>query len=256
MRSINAGIERKQHSTNHAVISLVEKLYSALDEGNIAVTCFLDLKKAFDTVDHSILISKLYKLGIRGPILKWFKSYLSNRQQFVQIHKTKSDIKPVVCGIPQGSILGPLLFILYINDLAEVSDTLHTILFADDTTVTIEGKNEAELINILNTELQKLNCWLKANKLTINVSKSHFMVFHRGKRKLGVNNPSLNNIALKRVNYSKFLGVIIDDGLKWTNHISYIKNKIAKGFGIILRARRFFNRKLFLTCIIHLFFHT
>ena len=237
---------RKQHSTNHAVISLVEKLYSALDEGNIAVTCFLDLKKAFDTVDHSFLISKLYKLGIRGPILKWFKSYLSNRQQFVQIHKTKSDIKPVVCGIPQGSILGPLLFILYINDLAEVSDTLHTILFADDTTVTIEGKNEAELINILNTELQKLNCWLKANKLTINVSKSHFMVFHRGKRKLDVNNPSLNNIALKRVNYSKFLGVIIDDGLKWTNHISYIKNKIAKGFGIILRARRFFNRKTLL----------
>ena len=237
---------RKQHSTNHAVISLVEKLYSALDEGNIAVTCFLDLKKAFDTVDHSILISKLYKLGIIGPILKWFKSYLSNRQQFVQIHKTKSDIKPVVCGIPQGSILGPLLFILYINDLAEVSDTLHTILFADDTTVTIEGKNEVELINILNTELQKLNCWLKANKLTINVSKSHFMVFHRGKRKLDVNNPSLNNIALKRVNYSKFLGVIIDDDLKWTNHISYIKNKIAKGFGIILRARRFFNRKTLL----------
>ena len=188
---------RKQHSTNHAVISLVEKLYSSLDERNIAVTCFLDLKKAFDTVDHSILISKLYKLGIRGPILKWFKSYLSNRQQFVQIHKTKSDIKPVVCGIPQGSILRPLLFILYINDLAELSDTLHTILFADDTTVTIEGKNEAEIINILNTELQKLNCWLKANKLTINVSKSHSMVFHRGKRKIDVNNPSLNNIALK-----------------------------------------------------------
>ena len=144
------------------------------------------------------------------------------------------------------SILGPLLFILYINDLAEVSETLQTILFADDTTVTIEGKNEAELINILNTELQKLNCWLKANKLIINVSKSHFMVFHRGKRKIDVNNPSLNNIALKRVNYSNFLGVIIDDGLKWTNHISYIKNKIAKGFGIILRAHRFFNRKTLL----------
>ena len=120
-------------------------------------------------------------MSIRGPILKWLKSYLSNRQQFVQIHKTKSDIKPVVCGIPQGSILGPLLFILYINDLAEVSDTLHTILFADDTTVTIEGKNEAELINIINTELQKLNCWLKANKLTINVSNRTSWYFTEAK---------------------------------------------------------------------------
>ena len=97
------------------------------------------------------------------------------------MNKTKSDIKPVVCGIPQGSILGPLLFILYINDLVEVSDTLHTILFADDTTVTIEGKNEAELINILNTELQKLNCWLKANKLTINVSKCTSWYFTEAK---------------------------------------------------------------------------
>ena len=111
---------RKQHSTNHAVISLVEKLHNALDQGNIAIPCFLDLKKAFDTVNHSILISKLYKYGIRGPTLEWFKSYLSNRQQYVQIHKTKSDTKPITCGIPQGSILGPLLFIIYINDLAQV----------------------------------------------------------------------------------------------------------------------------------------
>ena len=103
-----------------------------------------------------------------------------------------------------------MLFISYINDLAEVSDTLHTILFADDTIVTIEGKNEAELINILNTKLQKLNCWLEANKLTINVSKSNFMVFHRGKRKIDVSNPCLNNIELKRVKYFNFLGVIDD----------------------------------------------
>ena len=104
----------KQHSTNHAMISLVEKLHNALDQGIIAITCFLDLKKTFDTVNHSILISKLYKYGIRGPTLGWFKSYLSNRQQYAQIHKTKSDTKPITCGIPQGSILGPLLFIIYL----------------------------------------------------------------------------------------------------------------------------------------------
>ena len=211
---------RKQHSTNHAVLSLVEKLHNGLDQGNIAITCFLDPKKAFDTVNHSILISKLYKYGIRGSTLEWFKSYLSNRQQYVQIHKTKSDTKPITCGIPQGSILGPLLFIIYINDLAQVSEVLCTILFADDTTVTIQGDNESVLINTLNIELEKLNIWLQANKLTINESKSHYMIFHRRRRKIDINNPSLNNNVLQRVKYTEFLGVFIDDGLKWTNHIA------------------------------------
>ena len=129
---------------------------------------------------------------------------------------------------------------------AQVSEILFTILFADDTTVTIQGDNESVLINTLNIELEKLNIWLQANKLTINVSKSHYMIFHRRRRKIDINNPSLNNTVLQRVNYTKFLGVIIDDGLKWTNHIAYVKNKIAKGFGIILRARKFFNRKTLL----------
>ena len=105
-------------------------------------------------MNHSILISKLYKYGIRGPTLEWFKSYLSNRQQYVQINKTKSDTKPITCDIPQGSILGPLLFIIYINDLAQVSEVFFTILFADDTTVNIHGDNEAVLINTLNMNLK------------------------------------------------------------------------------------------------------
>ena len=134
----------------------------------------------------------------------------------------------------------------FINDLSQVSEVLFAILFADDTTVTIEGDNESVLIDILNIELEKMNIWLQANKLTINVSKSHYIFFHRRRRKIDINNPSLNNTVLQRVNYTKFLGVNIDDGLKWTNHIAYVKNKIAKGFGIILRAHRFFNRKTLL----------
>ena len=237
---------RRQHSTNHAVITLVEKITNALDKGKVVVGCFLDLKKAFDTVNHRILISKLRKYGIRGHILQWFESYLKNRKQFVQIKNFKSQIKSPTCGVPQGSILGPLLFILYINDLANVSDVLFPILFADDTSVYIEADKESDLIKTLNEELAKLNIWLNANKLTINIAKSHYMFFHRGRRKSNICSPILNNVSLERVQCTKFLGIIIDDGLKWTNHISYIKNKIAKGFGIILRARKFFNKKTLL----------
>ena len=143
--------------------------------------------------------------------------------------------------MPQGSILGPLLFILYIHDLANISDVLFPILFADDTSVYIEADKESDLIKPLNEELAKLNIWLNANKLTIIIAKSHYMVFHRGSGKSNICSPILNNVSLEMVQCTKFLGIIIDDGLKWTNHISYIKIKLQKGFGIILRARKFIN---------------
>ena len=116
----------------------------------------------------------------------------------------------------------------------------------DDPTVTTQGDNESVLINTLNIELEKLNIWLQVNKLTINVAKTHYMIVHRRRRKIDISNRSLNNTVLQRVNYTKFLGVIINDSLKWTNPIAHVKNKIANGFGIILRARKFFNRKILL----------
>ena len=155
---------RKSHSTNHAIISMVEKVNQALDTGKVLVGVFLDLKKAFDTVDHKILLGKLFKYGVRGNILNWFKSYLSNRKQYLNWHGSNSEIETVSCGVPQGSILGPLLFILYVNDLSKVSNKFVSILFADNTTILCEGDNIHSIITSLNYELGKLMIWLNPNK--------------------------------------------------------------------------------------------
>ena len=246
---------RKSHSTSHAIISMVEQINNALDSGNI-IGVFLDLKKAFDTVNHKIILDKLFRYGIRGKSLNWFKSYLTNRKQFVNFQGTESLSEYVTCGVPQGSILGPLLFIIYINDLPNVTNKLVPILFADDTTLLIEGSNIHDIITTLNNELNSLNVWLGANKLSINVSKTHYMVCHRARRKdNNHNNIFLNNYILTKVNYTKLLGIILDNKLNWINHISYIKNKIAKGIGILLKARKVLNKKFYSNYITHLFSH-
>ena len=157
---------RKQHSTSHAIITLVEKVSKALDKGKIVVG---DLKKAFDTVNHTILLRKLELHGIRGNVHDWLSSYLNNRSQFVHYNDYNSEKKQITHGVPQGLILGPLLFIIYIHDFSRASELLFFILFADDTSVFIEGTNYDKIIDILNTELKRIDIWLKSNKLSINI---------------------------------------------------------------------------------------
>ena len=160
---------RKNHSTSHAIITLVERVTKALDTGKYVVGVFIDLQKAFDTIDHGILLRKLELYGIKRNLLNWFKSYLSYRSQYVEYNNTISERKYIHHGVPQGSILGPLLFILYVNDFSRSSDLLFSILFADDTTVLIEGVSYEDIIINLNIELQKIDSWLSANKSTINI---------------------------------------------------------------------------------------
>ena len=158
--SINQFGFRKNHSTSLALIHLYDKISTAIDNREYTAGIFLDLSKAFDTVNHEIMLAKLEHYGVRGNSLQWFKSYLSNREQFVQFNWNCSSTKRIVCGVPQWSILGPLLFLLYINDLCEASDALEFILFADDTNVFFSHKNPELLMHKLNIELCKLTCWL------------------------------------------------------------------------------------------------
>ena len=156
---------RKNNSTTYALIQITERIKGSIDNGKFGCGLFIDLRKAFDTVNHEILLLKLEHYGIRGILLDWFKSYLSNRKQYAYINGISSSFKDISCGVPQGSVLGPLLFLLYINDLPNISKILNFYLFADDTNIYYENENLAQMEKIINLELKKLSMWLKINRL-------------------------------------------------------------------------------------------
>ena len=149
---------RANRSTTMALMDLTEELTNCIDNKEYAVGIFIDLKKAFDTIDHNILLYKRY--GMRGVALSWLKSYISKRQQFVKMGNHNSTCLDITCGVPQGSVLGPLLFILYINDICKVSTIFKCIIFADDTNIFCSGSNLKKLLEIITIELSKLKIWL------------------------------------------------------------------------------------------------
>ena len=158
-------------STVHAAAELVEQLSSAIDDQSCCAGVFIDLKKAFDTVDHKLLVEKLNVYGIRGIANKWLQNYLTNRKQYVVIDDHSSDLLDMACGVPQGSVLGPILFIIYINDICNVSDVVKCVLFADDTNIFCSERNLTDLQLTLNRELGKLFVWFSVNKLSTGGSR-------------------------------------------------------------------------------------
>ena len=233
---------RKDHSTYMALIILIDKISAALDKGDFTIAVLIDFRKAFDTVDHEILLHKLHHYGIRGVAYDWINSYMSNRQQMVSYNGASSSYRTINCGVPQGSILGPLLFIIYINDLSTVSKILTSVLFADDTTLLDSDSNLTTLINRFNIELVSIVNWLNANRLSLNIDKTNFMTFRPKNR----NDPSpdimISGTKINQVDKAKFLGVIIDSKLSWSDHTKHVIKKISKGIGIIIKARKYFNQ--------------
>ena len=222
---------RKGHSTFMAVMEMYDKISEARDNSHFSIDVSLDLSKAFDTVNHDILISKLSHYGIRGICLDWIRDYLKGRKQCVLYNRQASIMLNVKCGVPQGSILGPLLFLIYVNDISHTSSILQFIMFADDTNVFMSSKSLVELVSKLNTELEKVNNWFKANKLSLNLDKTSYILFSsKGIKALKNNYKFSINIdkqSITRVASSIFLGIHIDEFLTWKVHKTEISKKMA-----------------------------
>ena len=204
----------------------------------------IDLRKAFDTLYHDILINKLYIYGIRGIALKLIKSYLSDRLQFVRYNNTDSYYNYIKCGVPQGSVLCPLLFILYINDLPNISDTFKSVLFADDTTLIFSNTSILELKNNIQFNINKLYDWLNVNKLSLNISKTNVLLFNIRNKNRNINmDLNINNIKVKQVSEIKFLGVIIDCKLNWKLQLNYVSSKLSRTIAILHKVKNKLNMK-------------
>ena len=232
---------RKNHSTEHALIEFVDQVRFSMDKKELTCGIFIDLSKAFDTVNHNILIKKLEHYGIRGIALDLFKSYLCNRKQFVQIDSCKSEIRSIDCGVPQGSVLGPLLFLLFINDLPNCSLSGKFRIFADDTTVFFQCKNADELIATGKTIMIELNAWFRANKMTLNAEKSSFTIFKSNRLNIP-NLPDQIEFLDKKIDKSssiRFLGLTLDENLSWDQHINELSNKLKSLFHIFYNIRDF-----------------
>ena len=230
---------RGNHSVNHAIISFTEHIRSLLDKGEFVCGIFVDLEKAFDTVHHDILCEKLKFYGLRGNVNKLIKSYLSNRKQFVSINGYDSEIKDVTCGVPQGSSLGPLLFLIYINDLRLCLSEASCGHFADDTFIVYNSKKPKTIETVINYELKKVTKWLRLNKLSLNAAKTEVIFFRSNRHSLDYDKISIkmNGFKLAPVDYIKYLGMYIDKNLDWNHHINELIKKLNRANGILSKLR-------------------
>lgn len=227
---------RKKHNTTHAITSFLNSVYNS-DKGNHIVGIYLDIKKAYDSLSHEILLHKLEANGFRGIINEWLKSYITNRYQVVKVNGVLSNNLIVSKGVPQGSVLGCILFLVYINDLPKsFKDKEHIVMFADDTNILFEEREQIHLEQRLDSAMNRLDIWMKNNRLVINTTKTTYMMFNKVKSK-SINLEIKNKYSINSTNTIKFLGVWIDNNLKFQYHINKIIGKLKRIISIIYKIR-------------------
>ena len=228
---------RPGRSCEHALLNAQNFILDTLSKKQIALLLLVDFSKAFDMIEHNILLKKLEYYGIRGIALKWFESYLSQREQFVSINGTNSSHKTIRYGVPQGSILGPLLFIVYINDIPGISQLAHFILYADDANIFITGKNMEEVFQKFDNLSKALLQWVNTNGLALNLKKTKYMIFSTQNAE-SPREIKIGSTNIERKREARFLGVIVDDKLNWSKHIATIKTKMARYVGIMYKLKK------------------
>lgn len=247
---------RPGYSTELAMISLTEEIKYAIDSGSVVGGVFLDLSKAFDSISHDILFQKLQSIGVSGVPLELIRNYLRDREQVVYVSGTFSNPKTINIGVPQGSILGPLLFLIYINDLPQCLAHSSCILYADDTTILTTDKDVDSMLFKLNTDLINIVKWFNKNKLNINAKKSNFVVFSSPNRIIP-RNPSVfvSDTQIHSTSSTMFLGVKLDEHLKFNSHVLELTRKAAYAIRIFLKVRPFFRFEILLS-LYYAFFHS
>ena len=228
---------RKNISTEMALSNVHQSFIHNFEQGLITCSVFLDISKAFDSVNHSILLHKLQCYGVRGIPLQLLENYLSGRSQFTLSNNHQSSLLPITCGVPQGSVLGPFYFSVFINDLPNTTN-MQTTLFADDACFNLGHQCVQTLEKLVNIELDKLSLWFKENKLSLNVGKTNFVMIHRRRQNIRLQ-LKLNGALLEQKDSIKYLGVVIDQKLNWKSHITNCTAKLGKCLWAINKLRQY-----------------